>query len=220
MPGRAHEPRSERSLVSLPETIDGRDQACDESPAGRRKLAGDEGVWFFIAADMGLFAVLFLLFMTERYKAPVLFETSRQALDPLLGALNTLILVSSSWLVALAVHHARAGRREAVGRYLTLGMVVGAGFALTKIHEYREKIEAGITLLSNDFFMFYFALTGLHFLHFLIGMVVLAVCLAKSRTDAMDRRYVVWIESSGCYWHMVDLLWIVIFPMLYLLHAP
>jgi len=65
-----------------------------------------------------------------------------------------------------------------------------------------------------------FALTGLHFLHFLIGMVVLAVCLAKSRNDALDERFVVWIESSGCYWHMVDLLWIVLFPLLYLLHAP
>ena len=99
-------------------------------------------------------------------------------------------------------------------------MLVGAGFAVSIIFEYWQKISHGITLLSNDFFMFYFALTGLHFLHFVIGMVVLAVCLAKSRTDALDQKYVVWIDSSGCYWHMVDLLWIVLFPMLYLLHAP
>lgn len=190
------------------------------SLTGQRKLAGDEGVWFFISADITLFALLFLLFMVERGKAPALFEQSRQALDPLLGVLNTLILLTSSWLVALAVHSARLGQRATVSRYLTLGMLVGAGFAVSKIVEYWHKIAAGITMLSNDFFMFYFALTGLHFLHFVVGMVVLAVCLAKSRSDDLDDRYVIWIESSACYWHMVDLLWLVLFPMLYLLHTP
>ena len=196
-------------------------QNITQAPStGQRKLAGDEGVWFFISADIGMFAMFFLLFMLERFKAPALFEQSRRQLEPLLGVINTLILLSSSYLVALAVHSARAGRREAVSRYLILGMLVGAGFAVTKMYEYWHKISSGITLLTNDFFMFYFALTGLHFLHFLIGMVVLAVCLAKSRVDAMGDRFVVWIESSGCYWHMVDLLWIVLFPMLYLLHSP
>ena len=202
--------------MSRPEALAQDPQAV----TGQRRLAGDEGVWFFITADITMFAVFFALFVVERYKAVALFEISRQKLDPVLGVLNTLILLSSSWLVALAVHSARSGRRDAVQRYLTLGMLVGAGFAVSKIFEYWQKISHGITLLSNDFFMFYFALTGLHFLHFVIGMVVLAVCLAKSRTDALDQKYVVWIESSGCYWHMVDLLWIVLFPMLYLLHAP
>lgn len=202
--------------MSRPEALAQDPQAV----TGQRRLAGDEGVWFFITADITMFAVFFALFVVERYKAVALFEISRQKLDPVLGVLNTLILLSSSWLVALAVHSARSGRRDAVQRYLTLGMLVGAGFAVSKIFEYWQKISHGITLLSNDFFMFYFALTGLHFLHFVIGMVVLAVCLAKSRTDALDQKYIVWIESSGCYWHMVDLLWIVLFPMLYLLHAP
>ena len=187
--------------------------------AGQRKLAGDAGVWFFISADITMFAVLFLLFLVERYRTVALFEQSRLQLDPALGVLNTLILLSSSWLVALAVHSARHGKRAAVSRYLGLGMLVGAGFAVTKIYEYWHKIAAGITLLSNDFFMFYFALTGLHFLHFAIGMVVLAVCWSKSRGDTLDDNFVIWIESSGCYWHMVDLLWIVLFPLLYLLHA-
>ena len=202
--------------MSRPEALAQDPQAV----TGQRRLAGDEGVWFFITADITMFAVFFALFVVERYKAVALFEISRQKLDPVLNVLNTLILLSSSWLVALAVHSARSGRRDAVQRYLTLGMLVGAGFAVSKIFEYWQKISHGITLLSNDFFMFYFALTGLHFLHFVIGMVVLAVCLAKSRTEALDQKYVVWIESSGCYWHMVDLLWIVLFPMLYLLHAP
>ena len=95
----------------------------------------------------------------------------------------------------------------------------GAGFAATKAFEYADKIGAGLTMVHNDFFMFYWTLTGLHFVHFLIGMVVLGVCLYKARQDALDARFVVWIESGGCYWHMVDLLWIMIFPMIYLLRA-
>lgn len=176
-------------------------------------------MWFFIAADITLFAVLFAAFMTYRYGAPELFEQSRQALNPALGTLNTLILLTSSWFVALAVHAARAAERAKVVRLLSAGMLVGAGFAVTKAFEYSAKIKAGLTMVHNDFFMFYWTLTGLHFVHFLIGMVVLGVCLHKARHDAMDARFVLWIESGGCYWHMVDLLWIMIFPMVYLLRG-
>lgn len=188
--------------------------------AGRRKPAGDEGVWFFITADISMFAVLFVAFMAARMHAPVLFEQSRQHLDPAIGTVNTLILLTSSWLVALAVHAARAGHRAAVSRYLLWGMAVGAAFAVSKVFEYADKIGSGITLISNEFFMYYYALTGLHFLHFVVGMAVLAVCWFKCRHEPIDARYVVWIESSGCYWHMVDLLWIMLFPLLYLMRLP
>lgn len=187
--------------------------------ATRPRAVGDEGVWFFITADISLFAVLFAAFMHARYGAPGLFEDSRQALNTSLGTLNTLILLTSSWQVALAVHAAREGLRDQVLRYLGLGMLVGGGFAVTKAIEYADKIRAGLTMVHNDFFMFYWALTGLHFVHFLVGMVVLGVCLHKARRDPLDARFLIWIESGGCYWHMVDLLWIMIFPMIYLLGA-
>jgi nitric oxide reductase NorE protein len=155
------------------------------------RAVGDDGVWFFISADIALFAVLFAAFMFHRHEDPLLFEQSRHLLDAGVGTLNTLILLTSSWLVALAVHAAREGDRAAVSRYLTAGIGVGAGFALT----------------------------GLHFVHFLIGMAVLTVCWHKCRRDPIDSHYRVWIESSGCYWHMVDLLRIVLFPMIYRLRA-
>ena len=184
--------------------------------AERRKLAGDEGVWFFIAADISLFAVLFAAFMYHRYEAPLLFEQSRQLLSANLGVLNTLILLTSSWLVALAVHAARQGEQQRVVRLLIFAMVVGSGFAVTKAVEYAEKIQAGLTMVHNDFFMFYWTLTGLHFLHFIIGMLALGVCVYRAK-QGLDSRYLIWLESSGCYWHMVDLLWIILFPMIYLL---
>jgi nitric oxide reductase NorE protein len=103
---------------------------------------------------------------------------------------------------------------------LALAVGVGSGFAVTKAFEYGAKISHGITLLSNEFFTFYFFLTGLHFFHFLVGMGVLAMLWFRAGREAPDGPLCGWIESGGIYWHMVDLLWIVLFPLLYLLRAP
>ena len=181
------------------------------------RLPGDPGVWVFIAADMAAFALFFLAFAAGRLAAPALYEKSRQALDPAIGLLNTLILLTSGWLMVQAVAAGRDGDRPRVLRFLALTVLVGCGFALTKVLEYATKIRAGITMLTNEFFMYYFILTGIHFLHFVIGIIVLVVCLMKARREPLDARFTVWIESAGSYWHMVDLLWIVLFPLLYLL---
>lgn len=200
-------------------------QVALPSSGGRDELGkpprppGDEGVWLFIIADICGFALFFLLFTAGRIANPELYEQSRQHLDPTLGMINTLILLTSGMFMARAVEHARAGDRTATLRSLGLTLAVGSGFALTKVYEYTTKVKAGITLLTNEFYTYYFAFTGIHFLHFVIGIGALLVCVSKTRRDAMNERYVRWIEASGCYWHMVDLLWIVLFPMLYLLRA-
>jgi nitric oxide reductase NorE protein len=103
-----------------------------------------------------------------------------------------------------------------VVRYLLLAIGVGSCFAVSKIYEYTEKLQAGISMLTNEFFMYYFIFTGIHFLHFILGMLVLLVCLRKSQTQPTDHVFLRWIESCATYWHMVDLLWIVLFPLLYL----
>lgn len=182
-------------------------------------LPGDSGVWTFIVADMCAFAIFFLLFSVGRATAPELYEQSRQHLDPVLGLTNTLILLTSSLFMVRAVNGARAGNRGAVGRNLALTMLVGSGFAISKAVEYSAKFDAGITLVTNEFFTYYFAFTGIHFLHFVIGIGVLTMMLVKSRRDPLDGRFRTWIEAAGCYWHMVDLLWIMLFPMLYLLRS-
>jgi nitric oxide reductase NorE protein len=185
----------------------------------QRAIPGDSGVWVFVTADICAFAVFFLLFTVGRMGHPALYERSREALDPNLGLLNTVILLTSSWFMVRAVEASRAGKRERVSLNLALAMLIGAGFALTKVFEYGEKFSAGLTMLTNEFFTYYFVFTGIHFLHFLVGMGALAVCLVKSRKSAIDERFVTWIEATGSYWHMVDLLWVVLFPMLYLLRA-
>lgn len=184
--------------------------------ATRSRLAGDAGVWLFIGADLCAFALFFALFTWGRLHDLALYEESRRALDPGFGLANTLILLTSSLFMVLAVEAARDGSRARTVRHLACALAVGSTFAITKVAEYTAKIQAGITMLSNEFFMYYFVFTGIHFLHFVVGLVVLAVCLQKARTQQLDGRYRIWIESSGCYWHMVDLLWLMLFPLLYL----
>jgi len=182
-------------------------------------MPGDPGIWTFITADVFLFCLFFLVFSVERRGNPGLYEQSRQLLNAHIGLANTLILLTSSWFMVLAVEAAREGNRDHVKRNLILAMLVGAGFAILKITEYTVKIQAGITPQTNPFFTYYYAFTAIHFMHFVVGMGVLMVCFAKARREPIDNQYLVWIESGGCYWHMVDLLWIVLFPMLYLLRA-
>jgi nitric oxide reductase NorE protein len=187
-----------------------------EARRNQSSLPGDPGVWVFIGADMCAFALLFLLFEIGRIGHPVLYERSRAMLNPVFGFLNTVILLSSSLFMAMAVSDARERRLSGVRRNLLLALLVGSGFGISKVFEYKSKIDAGITMLSNEFFSYYFVLTGIHFVHFIVGMVVLLTCRAMAHGSEIDRRYMVWIESGGCYWHMVDLLWVILFPMLYL----
>ncbi len=184
-------------------------------PSYRTPFPGDEGVWFFIVADMCMFAIFFLLFMAGQAQDPETYRQSRAELVPAIGLANTLILITSGWFMARAVNAARAGQWSIAKRNIIFALVVGSAFAATKAFEYYSKISAGITIQTNEFFTYYFAFTGLHFLHFVIGVGVLLVSLGKiEQTDNPNRLN--WIESAGNYWHMVDLLWMILFPMLYL----
>jgi len=188
-----------------------------EADAGQPVHVGAPGIWAFIAADCAGFAIFFLVFMTERMKEPLLFDASARHLDIRLGVVNTLILVSSSWLVALAIAALEKGNLERAGRFLVSGLVVGSLFALFKVAEYHAKIAAGITPTTNGFYSFYFILTGVHFLHYVIGLGVLITMMATLRRAKRQGGGTEWLESGALYWHMVDLLWLFLFPMLYLL---
>lgn len=193
------------------------DHASLGAPAKGAPAASAPGILTFIIADIIIFGVLFVAFMVQRMSQLELFNSSATTLDVQLGLGNTLILMTSGLFVVLAVHAARQGRARVTRQWLLVSFVVGAGFGVNKVIEYSAKISHGITMLSNDFFMFYFVLTGVHFLHFAVGMVVLAVLWLKAGREAVDGPLFNGIESGGLYWHMVDLLWIFIFPLLYLL---
>ncbi|GAC1635142.1 MAG: cytochrome c oxidase subunit 3 family protein [Nevskia sp.] len=182
-----------------------------------RRLPGVEGVWVFIAADMVIFGLLFVSFMQERVRQAALFEHSRQALNPDFGGINTLILLTSSWFVVMAVDAAQQDRLAALPRWLAAALVCGLAFGVSKAIEYGGKLQAGISPLSNDFYMYYYVLTGIHLLHVIAGCVVLFVFWRKARRREFGSGRLLVLECGASYWHMVDLLWILLFPLLYLI---
>jgi nitric oxide reductase NorE protein len=180
-----------------------------------RPEAGVPSILVFIAADIFSFILFFAVFMGERLAQPDLFARSSSLLDARLGLANTLILITSGWLVALATAATRRGDLAAARRFLWLAIGVGLGFAALKLIEYCGKFAEGITPLTNAFFGAYFIFTGVHFLHYVVGMALL-VALAVMARRPLEAGLHRWIEGCALYWHMVDLLWIFLFPMLYL----
>jgi nitric oxide reductase NorE protein len=175
------------------------------------------GILTFIVADLVVFAMLFTGFMVDRSRELAVFNQSANTLDFHLGLANLLILVTSGLCVVFAVSAAREGRVAAIRNWILAAFVVGAGFGVSKFVEYGEKFSHDIGMHTNAFYMYYFALTGAHFLHFLGGMAALAFIWFHSLRHADRADFRGKIEAVGLYWHMVDLLWVLIFPLLYVL---
>jgi nitric oxide reductase NorE protein len=181
------------------------------------RLPGDLAVWFFILAELLAFAVFFLSYAFARARNVALFNESQLTLDLDSGAINTLLLISSSWFVVRAIKAVKRDDTTSGARWLAAAMLGGLGFLVVKVLEYAAKFEAGITLSTNTFYMFYISLTFFHFMHVVLGMVVLGVLLVKTMRGAYGRHAYHVLESGGAYWHMVDLLWIVLFPLVYVM---
>jgi nitric oxide reductase NorE protein len=180
-----------------------------------RRLPGDGAMWFFVLGDMIIFACYFVAYMAFRAREVSAFATAQHALYLDIGVVNTLLLLFSSWLAARAVLAARTGDR---GR--TIGLLYATGacgvlFIVLKLYEWWLEVGAGHTLPSSTFMSFYYVLTGVHVLHVVMGLSILTVVIAYLRTNA-DRRVNV-VEQGTTFWHMVDLLWVIIFALLYVL---
>ena len=184
-----------------------------------RRLPGVDGIWVFIGADLVIFAILFLSFMQDRLKNTALFESSRHTLNMNLGGLDTLILLTSSWSVALAVQAMKRDEIDREPRLLLGGAVTGLMFMASKSVEYFQKFAHGITPGTNPFFMWYFTLTGIHLAHVVTGTSLLTYLWVRSRRGTYDHLHRAVPESVASFWHLVDLLWVVLFPLLYLMKA-
>jgi len=181
------------------------------------RLPGEEGLWSFIAADMMLFALLFGSFLSQRAAAPSQFAEAQALLVPTFAIINTIFLLTSSLFAALAVQAERGSRPGGTRLYLILTIGLGAAFLAAKLAEYYHEISAGVSPASNTFFMFYFVITGLHFTHVVVGMGILAFVGFRMRGEVPPERRQYLVESGASFWHMVDLLWLVILPIFYLL---
>jgi nitric oxide reductase NorE protein len=184
-----------------------------------RRLPGVDGVWVFIGADAVIFAILFLSFMQDRLHNPAMFEASRHTLNMNLGGIDTLILLTSSWSVALAIQALKRDLVDRVPRYLLGGALTGLMFVVSKSIEYFHKFAHGIMPGTNPFYMWYFTLTGIHLVHVVLGTSLLTFLWIRSRRGAYSSSHREVPESVASFWHLVDLLWIVLFPLLYLMKA-
>lgn len=186
------------------------------SPPAPRRIPGEQGTWVFLFGDMLVFGVFFATFMVERAKAPAVFDAARKTLHLNIGLVNTLVLLTSSLLVVAAVGGIRTGARTIAARALWGAIGCGVLFVALKVTEYVLLAGAGHSPGDNNFYLYYFILTGLHLLHVLIGIVVLVLLLTQTRRTQLSATRLAVIEGGGCFWHLVDLLWIVLFPLLYL----
>ncbi|MGQ0621622.1 MAG: cytochrome c oxidase subunit 3 family protein [Panacagrimonas sp.] len=189
----------------------------DPSQTGARvHLPGEVGIWVFILGDMIVFGLFFVTFMYYRGQDRALFAEAQTLLNQNWGAINTLLLLASSWFVVMGLNAARQGAALLSTRLLWSAWLCGFGFVIVKYFEWGEKLRAGITLTTNDFFMYYFVFTGIHLLHLIIGLGVLVFLISLTRRRAFDAKGLMILEGGACFWHLVDLLWIVLFAVLYL----
>jgi len=186
------------------------------------------GMWLFLATEILLFTVLFTAYAVYRYLFPGAFDEASKLAHVSMGATNTVVLITSSLTVALGIHYARQGdKRKTVG-LLAVTIAFGAVFMVLKGFEYHHHWVDGqlpgkfyhFTGLTGPgvsmYFTIYFLMTGLHGLHVLIGMGVLAWIALRAARGEFSREYSTPVELGGLYWHLVDLIWIFLFPLLYL----
>lgn len=192
--------------------------ATADAQSAERYPPGDLAVWFFIFAELLAFGVLFLAYAFSRSMNVELFEAGQQTLNRAFGLINTVALISGSYFVVRALVAIRAGGQRQCVRWLAAAIASGAAFVTLKLIEFGDKFAAGISLSTDTFYMFYLLLTGFHFMHVLLGMVVLGAVLVNARRGRYSAAEHTGVETAGAFWHMVDLVWIVLFPLLYLLH--
>lgn len=184
----------------------------------RRGLPGDLAMWCFIFAELLVFGIFFLVYAFARARNVELFNASQLELNRVSGLVNTLLLITSSYFVVRAVETIRVGRSQTCARWLAAAMVCGAGFLVLKLVEFAVKVDAGISMSTNTFYMFYLFLGFFHFMHVVLGMMILGAVAVKAWRGGYSAQEHSGVETGASYWHMVDLVWIVLFPLIYVLH--
>jgi cytochrome c oxidase subunit 3 len=192
-------------------------------------LTSKEGVWLFLTSEILMFGGLFVGYIIYHNLYPEVFHAGSSHLDWKLGALNTIILLTSSLTMVLGVHYSQNNDRKKAVMNLAFTILCGAGFMIVKYIEYSHKFHEGLLPgflyhgenphhLTNPglYFSFYFMMTGLHGIHVLGGMGLILWVLLRANKGEFSDRYYTPVEGVGLFWHLVDLVWIFLFPLLYL----
>ena len=184
------------------------------------RLRGDLAVWLLIGAELLTCGILFIAFAVARWRQPAVFAAGQGSLTLASGVVNTVLLLSGSAAVAGALSAARAGRSAAAARGLSAALACAVAFLVLKGHELADKLAAGADLDGDNFWTLYLMLTGFHFLHVAVAAVLLALLWRPTRQGRYGPGTPQGchpLETGAIFWHMVDLLWIVLFPLVYVL---
>jgi cytochrome c oxidase subunit 3 len=195
----------------------------------QQKESATLGMWLFIAQEIMFFGGLFITYTIFRWRYGELFAIGSNQLDIKLGLLNTVVLITSSLTMVLAVRSAQLGRAKAIAGWLVVTLGLGSVFLVVKAFEYAHKfehhlvpgphfhLEGVIAPQAQLFFMIYFGMTGLHALHMIVGIGLLGWLIVQALKGRFSAENHNWVEGVGLYWHFVDIIWIFLFPLLYLI---
>jgi cytochrome c oxidase subunit 3 len=199
------------------------------SDVEQQRESAKMGMWVFLVTEILLFGGLFVAYGIFRAWYPEMFYNAHKFLDVYLGTFNTVVLITSSLTMALAIRSIQINNRNQTIGYLVLTLLFALIFLIVKYFEYSHKIELGQLpgnmytfkgVEGNNphiFFGIYFAMTGLHAIHVVLGMLVIGWVLLKTTKNQFSSEYYTPLEMSGLYWHLVDMIWIFLFPLLYLI---
>jgi len=198
--------------------------------ASQEFSANKFGFWLFLATEVLLFGGLFVAYVVFRNLYPEMFHEAHRHLDRTMGATNTIVLICSSLTMALAVRSAQTDRPKQLIGFLIVTLLLAATFLVIKYFEYMAKIHHGLLpgylynphgegnpVNGNIFFALYFLMTGLHGLHVVAGMTAISWVLVKAMRRQLSSEWYTPVELTGLYWHLVDLIWIYLFPLFYLI---
>lgn len=194
------------------------------------------GMWTFLAQELLFFSGVFVAYAVYRSWYPEMFKLASHQLDKTMGATNTVVLLFSSFTAAMAVRSAQVGNKKATGNYLLFTILCACGFLVIKYFEYTHKFHAGLLPgryfhphmdhlvpgsaplpdTASAYFSIYFMATGLHGIHVLVGIGVLVWIWLRNQRGEFSKEYFTAVDIAALYWHLVDLVWIYLFPLLYL----
>jgi nitric oxide reductase NorE protein len=178
---------------------------------------GDLAIWIFILAELLVFAIFFAAYAFTRMNNVELFNQYQLTLDRNSALINTLVLLTSSYFVVNAVTRIRNNSHRGCAAWLWAAVGMGGIFIFIKLAEFGHHFSQGVSLSTNTFYMFYLSLTAFHFMHVLLGMVILAVVAWKAGRGLYSESEHDGVETGASYWHMVDLVWLILFPLVYVM---
>jgi nitric oxide reductase NorE protein len=181
----------------------------------RGHVPGDSSMWFFVIGDLLIFGGYFVGYMYYRGRNHELFLAGQAQLNLDIGTVNTIVLLTSSLFVALGTAAARVGNRGESLRRFWMALAFGAAFPILKLFEWIPEISRGLTPGKDLFFMYYYVMTGLHLCHVALGLVVICFIIRNVKESVAPK--ISFVETGATYWHMVDVLWLVLFALLYLM---